>query len=352
VFGYRNRHVFHGEDPNGNPLYSHTVREVDKKEAAVVHRIFDLYASGLGAKAIAKRLNSEGALTPKPFVRKDPTKVQPVGAWYPATIRTILCRELYCGVVVWNRSKKRNDDMQVQQRSRPESEHIRLDVNEDLRIVSDDLWTRVQSRRADTAKKTLRFADGRMSGRPPKHAPQNLLAGLATCGVCGGGRVVETSPRRRGRVPEYVCYRHRNHGTGVCGNQLHIPVGEMHEAVLQAIEQHALTPEAVEHVIQLTERDDAHDQQMALMRERRDIGKRIDRLVIAVETTGDIASLATKLRELEARRDAIDRDMRSVQPLPRLAPEVVEDRLAEWWPVAWFRDAGACRVATACCGAG
>jgi hypothetical protein len=77
VFGYRNRHVFHGEDPNGNPLYLHTVREVDKKEAAVVHRIFELYASGLGAKAIAKRLNSEGALTPKPFVRKDPTKCSP-----------------------------------------------------------------------------------------------------------------------------------------------------------------------------------------------------------------------------------------------------------------------------------
>ena len=64
----------------------------------------------------------------------------------------------------------------------------------------------------------------------------------------------------------------------------------MNEAVLQAIEQHALTPEAVEQVIALTERDDVRDIQMALTRERRDVAKRIDRLVKAVEGAGDIAS--------------------------------------------------------------
>jgi septal ring factor EnvC (AmiA/AmiB activator) len=104
----------------------------------------------------------------------------------------------------------------------------------------------------------------------------------------------------------------------------------MNEAVLAAMEQHALTPKAVEQVIQLTERDDAQDQQMALTRERREVEKRIARLVAAVETAGDVTSLAVKLRELEARRTAIDDELGHLQPVPRLPVEIIEDRLAEW----------------------
>ena len=127
-----------------------------------------------------------------------------------------------------------------------------------------------------------------MSGRPPQHATPNLLAGLETCGACGGSLVVETSPRKRGRIRAYVCYRWRNLGTGICTNTRHIAVEEMNEEVLQAIEEHALTPDAVEQVIRLTERDDAQEQYAALLRERKDVEKRIARLVVAVETAGDI----------------------------------------------------------------
>ena len=44
---------------------------------------------------------------------------------------------------------------------------------------------------------------------------------------------------------------------------LHVPVAEMNEAVLSAVEEHALTPAAIEQVIQLTERDDAQEQHAA-----------------------------------------------------------------------------------------
>ena len=109
-----------------------------------------------------------------------------------------------------------------------------------------------------------------------------------------------------------------------------MPVAEMNEAVLQAVESHALTLKAVEQVIQLTERDDAREQQAGLVRERKDVENRIARLVAAVESAGDVASLAAKLRELEARRAAIDGELRGLHPVPRLAPTVIEDRLAEW----------------------
>ena len=104
----------------------------------------------------------------------------------------------------------------------------------------------------------------------------------------------------------------------------------MNEAVLQAIEEHVLTPEAIEQVIQLTERDDARDRKNLLERERKDVTKRIARLVAAVENGDGITSLTAKLRELETRLVAIDSDLRGLRPLPRLPKPMVETHLEEW----------------------
>ena len=140
--------------------------------------------------------------------------------------------------------------------------------------------------------------------------------------------MVETSSRKRGRVPEYICYRHRSYGA--CTNALRMPVADMNEAVLQAVEEHALTPEAIEQVINLSERDDVTELQNKLMREQKDVAKRIARLVSAIENGADAASLVAKLRELEARQRAIPIEMASLRPVPRLAPAMIENRLTEW----------------------
>ena len=325
VFGYRNVHVYCGVDRDGNQLRSHTDRTIEPTESVVVRRIFDLYDSGLGLKAIAKVLTNEQAASPRPFKRQD--GLLPIIGWSPCTVRTILTREIYRGVVVWNRSRKRTSWGKVDQRPRPESEWIRAE-RKDLQIVPDDLWARVAARREDIEGKAVRFASGRLSGRPPKHATKNLLAGLATCGVCGGGLVVETSARKHGRIPEYVCHRHRHNGT--CRNALRVPVAEMNEAVLSAIEEHALTLEAVEQVIRLTERDDVRDRQTALGREQQDIENRLKRLTNAIETGGQVATLLERVRELEARLRALRSEVAGLQPVPRLDPVVIEDRLGEW----------------------
>jgi hypothetical protein len=278
-------------------------------------------------KRIAMQLNSEQAACPKPFLRKDPTKVLPVQGWSPSTVRGILLRELYRGVVVWNKTRKRDAFRQVNQQPRPASEWLRAAVPH-LRILDDALWTRVQARRREAETLAARMAGGRLSGRPPKAPTANLLSGLSLCGLCGGGLIVETSPRKRGRIPEYVCYRHRNSGT--CPNALRMAVTDLNEAVLQAIEQHALTPEAIEQVVQLSERDDVADLQLKLTREQDDIIKRIARLVAAIETGGDVPSLVSKVREWERRRAAIEGELLALRPVPRLAPALLEDRLGEW----------------------
>jgi hypothetical protein len=57
----------------------------------------------------------------------------------------------------------------------------------------------------------------------------------------------------------------------------------------------------------------------------------IARLRTIVETgAGDVESLVDRLRELERRCKAIDAELGGLHPVPRLAPAVIENRLAEW----------------------
>jgi hypothetical protein len=103
----------------------------------------------------------------------------------------------------------------------------------------------------------------------------------------------------------------------------------MNEAVLQAIEEHALTPEAIESIIQLSERDDIADQKTVLETERKDVERRIKNITAAIEADG-LGSLLKRLHELEDRLRAIDTELRNLHPIPRLPQAVIEHRLADW----------------------
>jgi hypothetical protein len=66
----------------------------------------------------------------------------------------------------------------------------------------------------------------------------------------------------------------------------------------------------IEQVVMLSERNDEHDQRDSLLREQKDVEKRMECLLAAIETAGDIASLTTKLRELEVRQTQLRRNCR------------------------------------------
>ncbi len=83
VFGYANVPV---TGPDGKR--QHVARQVKEVEAAVVRRIFEWCAGGLGFRKIAYRLNEAGAVCPAP--RKGRPR-----AWSSTTVREILHRRLY-----------------------------------------------------------------------------------------------------------------------------------------------------------------------------------------------------------------------------------------------------------------
>lgn len=92
-YGYRNVPI---EDPSrpgkyGRPAVSGVQLEIQEEQAAVVRRIFEMYAAGQGLARIAKGLNQEGVPAPQP------PRSRALRAWCPSSIRETLRNERYRG---------------------------------------------------------------------------------------------------------------------------------------------------------------------------------------------------------------------------------------------------------------
>jgi DNA invertase Pin-like site-specific DNA recombinase len=134
VYGYTNVPI---EDPTrtgkyGRPAVSGVKLVIHAEQAAVVRRIFEMYANGMGLRAIAVQLNGEGVPGPK-------------GIWSRYTIHEMLRNERYRGVSVWGRTKKgRNPETGGKvSRAAPESNWRRVDVPE-WRIIPNRCGNRCE----------------------------------------------------------------------------------------------------------------------------------------------------------------------------------------------------------------
>jgi hypothetical protein len=199
--------------------------------------MFALAAEGHGVKAVARTLNAEAALAPRKGGR--------VAGWSPSTVRGALRNELYRGVAVWNRSRKRDAWGQRRKTRRDEGDHLRVGVPA-LRIVDETVWQRaheclIAARNLYFAKAGARALDG---GRPVSgSAARYLLSGLATCSCCGGSMFVH---RRGSRAARLGCMTRHLRGQAMCDNRLEVRLDDTDAAVLTAVERHLLLVEVVE----------------------------------------------------------------------------------------------------------
>lgn len=207
-------------------------------QAVVVRRIFQLAADGSSLKRIAKTLNSEGLQSPQPGTKKR------YDSWAPSAIREMIRRELYTGKIVWNKSKKikvPGTNKRVR-RPRPENEWKIISAPE-LRIISDELWQRVQERIKWTneqfARKTSKGLIGRAASSP------YLLSGFLTCGECGGNLVVVTGRQRQHAT--YGCAQ--NFSRGACSNAVRVRQDKLEKALFENLQQTVLRPEVVDLVL-------------------------------------------------------------------------------------------------------
>jgi site-specific DNA recombinase len=263
---------------------SHVEPRVNGAEAATVRRIFELCAEGHGQKAIAIMLNDERAPCPRP------QRGRPAG-WAPSSVRAVLHREKYRGLLVWGKTQKRDAYGQVKQRPRTDREQIERS-DEALRIVSDELWEAAHRRMdADRAR-----YHGGFSGRAPEG--KNLLSGMAKCGKCGGGMQAQTRSDGKERVAFYVCAASYERGLSVCANRVAVRVDTADRAVLDMIERDVLNADVL--------RQAAEDVRLRLNAKRQ----------TAAGSDAEIARLQTELQRLI--RIVVHTD----EPSPSLAGEI------------------------------
>jgi DNA invertase Pin-like site-specific DNA recombinase len=214
---------------------------VHPDEAKTVVLIFGMYAEGYSYRAIAKELIRRGL----PTARLG-TDYRWQG-WSTGGVRSILRNRRYLGEVRYNvrqwvrvpGTKKRHP------RFKDPSEVISW-REESLRIISDDLWARVEARRAATHAFYTKTPDGRLKGKARAgHSTNYPLSGLLVCGECGGGMVIMGSTPRR-----YVCGNH--HKGRTCTNRRSLREAEVRARVLAALTD-ALTVPAVAYILKRVE---------------------------------------------------------------------------------------------------
>jgi site-specific DNA recombinase len=163
----------------------HTL-EPDPDTAPVVQRIFREYVDGTGRDAIAARLNQDHIPCPSAH---DPARNahRSKKAWQGNTVRAILLNPRYTGYEVWNKQRKVEqlidvDDVTLGHRTRmthnPTSQWIRSHEPAHEAIISPELFDAAQAARARRAP-TRQERSGRSGGRP------YLLRGLIRCDTCG-----------------------------------------------------------------------------------------------------------------------------------------------------------------------
>jgi site-specific DNA recombinase len=173
-----------------------------------------------------------------------PQQARPKG-WCHSSIRKVLYNDLYRGVIVWNRTKKRDAWGVKHQRSRSDAEWMKSDAAH-LRIVTDQEWAVAHERLTASHSTYLRATDGRLWGKPTNGIESKyLLTGLAQCGICGAGLYVGTRGRGRSRSFYYACSTFHNRGGSVCRNDLKIPREDAEWAVVEAVQDEILDPVVV-----------------------------------------------------------------------------------------------------------
>src|SRR6185437_4581418 len=229
----------------------------------------------------------------------------------------MLRRELYVGKVVWNKSKKvkvPGTNKRVR-RPRPQSEW-KVAIAPELRIVSDELWQRVEQR----IQFTLKTYGRNLRGMCQRNASsQYLLSGFLKCGECGANLVVV-----KGRASKYASYGCPQHySRGACQNSFRIGLEKVETAVFEHLQNEVLRPDVIDLTIQETkleiEKLTRDFQQRSHQREgrRNELEAELRNLATAIaKGGGNVSFLLEAIAERESELREVKRACTIDQPKP------------------------------------
>lgn len=184
---------------------------IDEEAAAVVRRMYDMRRSGASYGKIAAALNNEGILSPRWYwaVHYGKGSCKYAKLWMYATVKALLCSEIYCGNLIQNQTGTRSykDGTMIY---KPETEWVRHDNTHEA-IISPEVWGAVQE---VNRQASLRAVDS----APPMPC---LFTGKLICPDCGATFSANREKHRRknGTAKQHVsyfCSRYTGSGRSVC----------------------------------------------------------------------------------------------------------------------------------------
>ena len=300
-------------DPYGKPARIGTRLQVDSEEGRWVRWIFEHYAEGWSPLKIVEELNRREVPPPGAAYRGSTTWA--ANALHGDTNRGtgLLANNLYRGLYVWNRTKyeKHPDTKKTTRILRDKSEWI-IKSDPDLRIVSDELWERVEARlqevhQASAKIRAILHAKAR-TGRQPKY----LFSGLLTCGQCGGKYVI-CEPTR------YGCSSWLYRGLSVCDNTIKVSRQLVESLLLESIQRDLFTKEGLAEFKKqtarlLAERRRATSSNLAHAQTRlKQVEQEVARMVRAIKDGVRSDTLRADLEQAEVERVRL-LEMLHVQP--------------------------------------
>ncbi len=303
--------------------------EINEAEAAIVVRIFMLYADGRSPRSIAALLNAERIASPGSSWNR---KSRRTSGWLASAIHGdvtrgtgILNNKRYAGIVIWGRSMWRRgaaDSAKRHMSMNSKATHEAID--ERLRIVPQELWERVKSRQRQRRSMmnvkgtSRRNAPGQ--GRPPRY----LLSGLLRCGLCGAHYTIADARA-------YVCASYLN--GRACVNNLRISRTLAEMRILESVKTDLRDPLVIAEVERRVTRalaDKAKpkaDNSSRIAELKAEIGNLVD--ATASGLLKGSPALAKRLAATEAELERLQAESHPKAPVvARIAPRIAERFLA------------------------
>ncbi len=288
-FGYRD--VKGLVDLQGKRLAG--VKEIDPNAAQAVKDIFLMYANGVSVAKIAREMNLRGIPRPRAAI------------WLESHIRKIMENRFYTGEISYNKTTTYRDPLtgKVRVKKLPPTEWV-IAQNEDLRIISDELWNAVQARRA------------RLLPPPPKRpqkdfsSHQRVLTDYVFCGACGRVKHVANMGR-------YVCAGNRYEK--ICANARGTREPEARAALFEALTRASCKLPPLRPTILKAYEEDIrrrHD----LDRRGVEVQEKIDRLMQAIEDGINFSQAVERIKALQIEKARL-KEAKTFEVIPSIGTE-------------------------------
>ena len=304
--------------PHPNPAKAadgrclHVLRP-DPVTAPVVVRIFEEYVAGKGIYAIAEGLTRDGIPCPSAYdPRRNPHRDG--RAWSKSAVRAILENPRYTGKQVWNRQRRQDVLLDVDDvaagyvtkfRWNARDEWVMSNPGAHPALVSAELFAEAHSVRATHIEQSR--------PRKPRATPNNyVLRQLIRCAACGRsmtGSINNGRPHYRCRFPaEYALANRIDHPKNVYVREdLIVPELDKWLASLFDEEHREAT---VAQLCEATGADPSASAHAEAARGRiADCDERLARYRAALDAGADVSVVAAWIAEVEAERNAAARDL-------------------------------------------